>query len=312
MTSTVYNASILAKSATESTAKEFVELVGKAKVQLSKESGSLGRLQIIGKLVEVPAAGEAIVIGDLHGDLQSLVYILNESRFLSKVREKENLTLVFLGDYGDRGSKSPEVYYVVLTLKLRFPENVILLRGNHEGPPDLLAYPHDLQIRLKSKFGATGFQAYTAVRALFNDLYTATIIKGAYVLLHGGVPSQATTINDIAYAHRTHPKTQHLEEILWNDPWNQIKGTIASPRGAGRLFGEDITRKFLGMLNVSALIRSHQCCQNGYKSIHQNTVLTIFSTKSPPYTNKFGAYLHLNLSKRVKTPVQLIKNVHTF
>jgi len=312
MTSTISDAYILAQLATKSTAEEFIELVRKAEVQLSNENGSCGKLEIMGRLVNVLPVGEAIIIGDLHGDLDSLVYVLNETRFLTKARKKEVVTLFFLGDYGDRGSKSPEVYYVVLKLKELFPKNVILLRGNHEGPRDLIAYPHDLQIRLKNKFGTRGLKAYLSLRALFDNLYTAAIIKGSYVLLHGGVPSQATTINDIAYAHEKHPRKPHLEEILWNDPWNQIKGTISSPRGAGRLFGQDVTKKLLEILNVKVLIRSHQCCQNGYESTHQDTVLTIFSTKSPPYTNNFGAYLRLNLSKKVKTTRQLLKNVHIF
>jgi protein phosphatase len=193
-----------------------------------------------------------------------------------------------------------------------FPEQVILMRGNHEGPPDLLAYPHDLPIQMRNRFREKGSEAYLKVQDLYDHLYTGVIIKERIVLLHGGAPSQATTLNDIAYAHETHPRERHLEEILWNDPWEGIKGTIASPRGAGRLFGEDVTSKLLKMLNVKALIRGHQSCPNGYKSMHSGRVVTLFSRKGPPYNNRYGAYLHLDISQKMEKPKQLLQGIHRF
>ena len=312
MASHVESASILAELATESNVEEFLRLVRKVSRQLATENGRVGTLKITGRLIEVPPVGEAIIVGDLHGDLKSLVHILEASSFLSKARSGSDVLLVFLGDYGDRGTHSPEVYHVVLKLKEMFPERVILMRGNHEGPPDLLASPHDLPIQMKNKFREKGSETYSKLRELYNHLYTGVIIKDRYVLLHGGVPSQATSINDIAYAHEKHPRERHLEEILWSDPWEGIKETIASPRGAGRLFGEDVTNKLLTMLNVKALIRGHQSCPDGYKSIHGGRVLTLFSRKGAPYNNKFGAYLHLDISQKVESPKQLLLGIHKF
>ena len=312
MASHVGSASILAELATESNVEEFLGLVRRVSRQLVTEDGMVGNLKITGRLVEVPPVGEAIIVGDLHGDLKSLVHILDESKFISKAKSGRDVLLVFLGDYGDRGAYSPEVYYVVLKLKEMFPERVILMRGNHEGPPDLLAFPHDLPIQMKNKFKEKGSEAYLKLRELYNHLYTGVIIKDRIVLLHGGAPSQATSINDIAYAHKKHPRERHLEEILWNDPWKGIKGTIASPRGAGRLFGEDVTNKLLTMLNVKALIRGHQSCPDGYKSIHGGRVLTLFSRKGAPYNNRYGAYLRLDISQKMKTPNQLLQGIHKF
>ena len=312
MTSHIDSAAILAELATKSTAKEFLKLIRQVTTRLATENRMVGTLMVTGRLVEAPATGEAIIIGDLHGDLKSLIHILDESNFLGQMKNKEDVLLIFLGDYGDRGIKSPEVYYVVLKLKEMFPENVILMRGNHEGPPDLLVYPHDLPTHLENKFGIKGLEAYLKLRELFNHLHTGVIIKDRYVLFHGGMPSLATTVNDIAFAHVQHPRARHLEEILWSDPWNKIKGTIASPRGAGRLFGEDVTNKLLRLLNVKALIRGHQSCTEGYKTDHNQKVLTLFSRKGAPYTNIQGAYLHIDLSTTVENPHQLLGGIRKF
>jgi len=312
MVSNVESASTLAESTTRSSVEEFLRLVGNVSRRLATENGRVGNLNITGRLIEMPPVGEAVIVGDLHGDLKSLVHILEYSKFLSKARSGEDVLLIFLGDYGDRGTHSPEVYYVVLKLKEMFPERVILMRGNHEGPPDLLASPHDLPIQLKNRFGNKGSEAYLKLRELYNHLYTGVIIEDRIVLLHGGAPSQATTVKDIAYAHETHPRERHLEEILWSDPWKGIKGTIASPRGAGRLFGEDVTKRLLTMLNVKALIRGHQSCPDGYKTDHSQKVLTLFSRKGAPYNNRYGAYLHLDISQKVENPKQLLEGIHKF
>jgi hypothetical protein len=298
--------------ATNSSVGEFLQLTENVIQILASENGSIGNLQIIGNLVELSPVGKLVVVGDLHGDLNSLLYILKEINFLSNLRNHNDFRLIFLGDYGDRGIHSPEVYYVVLKLKEQFPEQVILMRGNHEGPYDLLASPHDLPIHMNQKFGEDGPEAYGKLRKLFKKLITAVLIKERYILLHGGVPSKATNIKDIAYAHQKHPREPHLEEILWNDPWEGIKGSIASPRGAGRLFGEDITNKFLEMLGVKALIRGHESCEEGFKINHNGKVLTLFSRRGIPYQNRFGAYLTLDISKRKKKPLQLLQGIHKF
>lgn len=312
VTSMVINASSLAELATEANVEEFIALVNKVSSQLAKEKGRLGNLKITGRLVEAAPMGEAIIVGDLHGDLKSLVHILDDSKFLKEAKSVRDVLLVFLGDYGDRGIHSAEVYYVVLKLKEMFPEKVILMRGNHEGPPDLVAYPHDLPTQLRNRFKERGSEVYLKLKELFSQLYIGVVIKERFVLLHGGAPSQATTINDIAFANEMHPWKRHLEEILWNDPWKRIKGTIASPRGAGKLFGADVTNNLLKMLDVKAIIRGHQSCPDGYLSMHGGQVFTLFSRKGTPYNNKFGAYLRINISQKLESPKQIIQGIHKF
>ncbi len=302
----------MVKEATESNTDEFLQLVEDAAQLLASEDGRVGKLLVTGRLIEASPVGEAVVVGDLHGDLGSLIHILDNSNFLNRMRSDKEVLLIFLGDYGDRGILSPEVYYVVLKLKTTFPGHVILMRGNHEGPSDLLASPHDLPIYLNRKFAERGSEVYLKLLDLFNNLYTGVLVKDRYVFLHGGFPNQATGINDIAYAHEKHPRERHLEEILWSDPWEGIRGTIASPRGAGRLFGSDVTDKLLKMLGAKALIRGHESSEFGYKTNHNEKVLTLFSRKGLPYRNKFGAYLHLELSQKVEKPKQLLRGISKF
>jgi len=292
--------------------EEFFQLVREVTKRLREGQGQMGNLKIGGRLVTFPPVGEVIIVGDLHGDLKSLVHILRHSGFLEKVQDGLNASMIFLGDYGDRGIYSPEVYYVVLRIKEAFPENVLLMRGNHEGPADLLAQPHDLPIHLHRKFGEEASRIYAHLWELFDYLHTAVLVEGRFILLHGGAPSHATSLEDLAYAHEKHPQESHLEEILWSDPWDDIVGTYFSPRGAGRLFGEDVTDRLLRICNAKILIRGHEPSPEGFKVNHHGKVLTLFSRKGPPYHNDRGAYVHLDLSEKIDNVKQLMQCVQKF
>lgn len=75
-----------------------------------------------------------IVFGDTHGDLVSLLTILSRSRFIPRVEAGEDLFLVGLGDYINKGTHSLENVYVLAYL-INHPAlqgRVIPLLGNHE------------------------------------------------------------------------------------------------------------------------------------------------------------------------------------
>ena len=84
-----------------------------------------------------------LVIGDIHGGLRALHQILERA----KVTTKD--TLIFLGDYVDGWSQSPQVLDFIIDLKIK--QNCICIRGNHddlllewldESKDNLLWYKH--------------------------------------------------------------------------------------------------------------------------------------------------------------------------
>lgn len=291
---------------------DFATVVEDATRLLCGENGRIGNLNIIGRLVQLNADGETLIIGDLHGDLESLIDIIQGSNFIEKMRKSKNAIMIFLGDYGDRGEYSKEVYYIILKLKLLFQEQVVLMRGNHEGPEDLLPSPHDLPMEFQAKFGEKWEEAYAKIRRLFDCLYNAVLVEERYLIIHGGLPHQTETIENLAYAHRLHPKQSLLEEMLWSDPDEMVKETCVSPRGAGKLFGEKTTNEVLKRFNVKILIRGHEPSEKGYKISHNGKILTLFSRKGSPYFNSHGAYLILDLSKKFENAKQLVPYIRKF
>ena len=84
----------------------------------------------------------AYVQGDLHGDIYSLTSflkkmqiqgVLNQNSFkIATPSSLEKVYFLFLGDYTDRGFYGLEVMYTLWRLKIANPEQVVLVRGNHE------------------------------------------------------------------------------------------------------------------------------------------------------------------------------------
>ncbi len=300
------------KDALETRCEVFTQLTKDTTQLLCAENGNVGNLSINGRLVRIKPSGQALIVGDLHGDLESLIDILKGSRYLQKLDSSRDACLIFLGDYGDRGVFSAEVYYVVMKLKLLFPRQIVMMRGNHEGPPDLMARPHDLPLQFQRRFGRNWRSAYAAVIRMFGCLYTAVLVEGRCLLVHGGLPQQVDSIEDLAYAHSLYPTRDFLEDMLWSDPDETIEEADMSPRGAGKLFGRKVTERVLGKLGVGVLIRGHEPCQEGFKINHNGKVLTVFSRKGPPYFNAYGAYLDMDLSDKLADASQLISRIHQF
>jgi protein phosphatase len=302
----------IVKEAFEVQCNDFTDIVEEATHLICNEKEKIGCFNIVGRLVKMKPEGEAVIVGDLHGDMESLVDILQGSQILRKMKERKKVFLIFLGDYGDRGLFSAEVYYTVSKLKLLFPEQIVLMRGNHEGPEDLQASPHDLPLQFQRRFGKKWTEAYKKVCELFSCLYNAVLVENHLLMIHGGVPLYAKTLEDLAYAHLNHPKQRFLEEMLWSDPNEIINETCTSPRGAGRLFSEKVTNKVLKNFNVRILIRGHEACEEGFKINHKGKILTLFSRKGPPYFNLYGAYLDVDISQKFENAQQLIAYTHKF
>ena len=217
---------------------------------------------------------ELIVVGDIHGDYDSLTKILEKSDF-----ENSNRIIVFLGDYADRGANGLEVYNKILSLKKRHPKRVVMLKGNHEsytkynGEITPLFAPCTFVNELMSKVD-NWREKLEEFFDLWKSLPIAAIVEGKYLFVHGGISSKIKSLEDLK-----NPTLAVEEDVLWSDPYEE-KGECPNPRGAGILFGPDVSKKVCEKLGIKKIIRSHQphIALSGCREHHDGRIITISST----------------------------------
>jgi hypothetical protein len=139
-----------------------------------------------------------IVVGDLHGCFDSLVYCFKEwyqHGIISKelVLDPEYI-VVFTGDYIDRGLHSIEVLYALTMLKIRNPASVFLICGNHERMS--LKEPGDFYDEWLVEFGDGDFalETWASLLKMFASMPNAVVlghkIKSLYdciLFSHAGI-----------------------------------------------------------------------------------------------------------------------------
>ncbi|EER07540.1 protein phosphatase-5, putative, partial [Perkinsus marinus ATCC 50983] len=96
--------------------------------------------------VTVPADGRLVVVGDTHGQLEDVLWML----FKHGVPNKNNVYL-FNGDIADRGGHALEIFILLFLFKLLCPQSVYILRGNHED--DYCNLNYGFLAELRHKFG---------------------------------------------------------------------------------------------------------------------------------------------------------------
>ncbi|KZV32378.1 hypothetical protein F511_03661 [Dorcoceras hygrometricum] len=116
------------------------------------------------------------LFGDLHGQFGDLMRLFDEYGFPSTAGDITYIDYLFLGDYVDRGQHSLETITLLLALKIEYPDNVHLIRGNHEAA-DINAL-FGFRIECIERMGESdGIWAWTRFNQLFNYLPLAALIE---------------------------------------------------------------------------------------------------------------------------------------
>ena len=243
------------------------------------------------------------VCGDIHGQYYDLLRIFEHCGYPGEYN------YLFLGDYVDRGKQSLETVCLLLCYKIKFPEKVTLLRGNHESSVTNRIY--GFYDECKRRYNVRIWRSFTD---LFNWLPVAAIIDEKILCMHGGLSPELKNLQNITDISRPTdiPDTGLLCDLLWSDPDKDCVEYDENDRGVSVIFGEKIVQDFNKKNDLDLIIRAHQVVDDGYEFFAQRQLITIFS--APNYCGEFdnsaGIMIideSLTCSLKVLRPVENLK-----
>lgn len=236
------------------------------------------------------------ICGDTHGQYSDLLRLFEMGGF------PDDKSYLFLGDYVDRAMQSIETICLLFAYKIKYPNRMFLLRGNHECASINRIYGESYNSVptlswVEYTDTRTGFydeckrrysvKLWRTFGDCFNCMPVAAVVANKIFCTHGGLSPDLYTLDQIKNIRRPTdvPDEGLLCDLLWSDPDPDSQGWTESDRGVSYIFGSDVVEQFLQTHDLDLVCRAHQVVSDGYEFFAGRKLVTIFS--APNYCNEF-------------------------
>ena len=230
------------------------------------------------------------IFGDIHGQYCDLI------RFIDMIGLPPKVKFLFLGDYVDRGDNSIEVISLLFSLKIKYPKQVFLLRGNHECPllNDAYGFKEECVERYKEK----GEYIWREINKTLRMLPICALIEKKIFATHGGISPHISSFKQINELNRNVdiPDKGIICDLTWSDPKKQKSKWDDNDRGISYTFNENALNDFMKKLNLDLVVRAHQVVDEGFQFFNGQKMVTVFS--APNYCGQVGNLASVMLIKK--------------
>ena len=249
-----------------------------------------------GKLVELPKKGKAIVVTDIHGNLDDY------DRYMDIWEEyrKDNTYFIITGDFihamGKKDDKSIEILDSVKHY-WENNENFYPIIGNHEWSTisNISVYKGSINQSLnfnellRERFGSKWNKKLVEYQEFFKKLPIAIRTANKVFISHAGPPRNVKSLDEIInIADKGYLENENLYQILWN---REEDYTI------------DDLRSFLRAVECNAMIVGHTPV-DGVKLVNNKQLIV-----SSSYSQGKKEYIELDLEKKIKDAKDILKMV---
>jgi protein phosphatase len=261
------------------------------------------------------------VLGDIHGNFEDLSYFMQQLVLFGDF-EFCPYSVLFLGDYVDRGIWSVECTALLLALKVMAPEKCFLLRGNHEFPEvngDINRYGKgSFASQCVDLFGEkVGNAVWRKCNFAFKYMPLAATVDDKIFCTHGGIPrvvgdkdTRMEMLNSPLFPRFAStscirddgdPMRMLLTDLMWSDPLEgenvstDTWGFGTSTRGPLlSAFSNKAVEEFFKANNFELMIRAHEHKRVGLRLSNHRRVLTVFSSSAYCGTSFAGGLLYID------------------
>lgn len=231
------------------------------------------------------------ICGDIHGQFYDLLKLFEVGGEPGKTR------YLFMGDYVDRGYFSIECVLLLWALKTLHPNDMFLLRGNHECRhlTEYFTFKQECEIKYSTEIWDVCMEA-------FDTLPLSALLNEQFLCIHGGLSPEIKTLADIRNIDRFKepPPLGPMCDLLWSDPFEDYgkenssheKFTPNNVRGCSYFYSFNAVCEFLQANSLLSMIRAHEAQDAGYKMYRRASstgfpsLITIFS--APNYLDVYN------------------------
>lgn len=125
------------------------------------------------------------ITGDFHGQFYDLLRLMKLVGGAPPAKR-----FLVMGDFVDRGKQSLETICLLLAYKIRYPDMMYLIRGNHECAEITRVYGFYDECKRKQNLSI-----YRLFIELFNHLPVAAIVNDRIFCIHGGLSPELENLN---------------------------------------------------------------------------------------------------------------------
>lgn len=251
-----------------------------------------------GKLVNLPAKGRAIVVTDLHGNLDDFRKFMRIWETFEKEDFLDENHFILTGDFihSMNGPDGSVEILESLMSKWEDSENFHLLLGNHEWATitGISVYKGGFnqtlkfEFLLKEKFGDGWTTKLDEYIEFFKKLPVAVKTKNNVFISHAGPSNNIKSIHDVAnIAEAGYTENDALREMLWNRYGSYTEKDVES---------------FLRAVKCNAMIVGHTPV-DGVKLIGNQLII------SSSYSTGRKAYIELDLGKNIENAEDIFEMV---
>jgi hypothetical protein len=148
------------------------------------------------------------IFGDIHGQYSDLMRFFDiwGAPYDAYGRQDGDIELydyLFLGDFVDRGNHSLETICLLLALKSQYPQQIHLIRGNHEDKwiNNGFGFSEECALRLDEDPGDLD-SVFARINTLFEYLPLAAVVDEKIICLHGGIGATLRDVSQIEALER--------------------------------------------------------------------------------------------------------------